>query len=195
MRWVLLLSPFSGGETGTSRISAICPRSHSSLIMMPEFKPRSSDCKVWALNHHIITPETQLKSTFLSLLTISPIFPTFRISTLLSTPPFFKNIATWAHQSLSAHSPYPGGPGSYTLRDVWLKCYNFKLNTFLGSSSRGSHLPVMGERAGLCIWEVAQLLALLGLCSHFLKTVPPFLALWQSLSRIQNHFQFPPNCP
>ena len=113
--------------------------------------PRSSDCKVWALNHHIITPETQLKSTFLSLLTISPIFPTFRISTLPSTPPFFKNIATWAHQSLSAHSPYPGGPGSYTLRDVWLKCYNFKLNTFLGSSSRGSHLPVMGERAGLCI--------------------------------------------
>lgn len=106
MRWLLLLSPFSNGEAGTSRIYAIYPRSHSSLIVMPEFKHRSSDCGVWAPNHHTIIPETQLKSTFLSLLTISPIFPTFRISTLLSTPPFFKNTATGAHQSLlSLHTP------------------------------------------------------------------------------------------
>ena len=120
---------------------------------------QSSDCRVWALYHHIITPETQLKSTFLSLLTISPIFPTFRISTLLSTPPFFKNIATPGFTSLSLLALHTQGwcscgPGSYTLRDVWFPtdyCSNFKLNTFSGSSSRGSHLPVMGERAGLCI--------------------------------------------
>lgn len=179
MRWVLLLSPFSNEEAGTSRIYAIYPRSHSSLIMMPEFKHRSSDCRVWAPNNHTIIPETQLKSTLLSLLTISPIFPTFRISTLLSTPPFFKNTAAGAHQSLlSLHTRgwCSCGPGSYTLRDVWFRtdyCYNSKFNTFLGSSARGSHLPVMGERAGLCIWEVAQLLALLRLCSHFLKPVPP----------------------
>ena len=135
--------------------------------------------RVWAPNHHTITPETQLKSTLLSLRTNSPIFPTFRISTLLSIPPFFKNTAAGAHQSLlSLHTRgwCSCGPGSYTRRDVWFPtdyCYNSKFNTFLGSSARGSHLPVMGERAGLCIWEVPQLLALLSLCSHVLKPVPP----------------------
>ena len=91
-----------------------------------------------------------------------------------------------------------GGPGSYNLRDLWFPTdyqYNFKLNTFLGSSPGRSSLPGMGEGAGLCIWKVTQLLGLLSLALASWNLSLPSSALCQQVYRIQKHFEFPLNNP
>lgn len=75
---------FQMGKLRLWEATAVCPRSHSQLMVIPEFKPRLSEHRVRALNHYSKTPETQWKCTL-----FSPYWKSVEYLLTSKFPPFF----------------------------------------------------------------------------------------------------------